>query len=177
MSVDKQVSPFPGQLGGPTHGPTLASVGEQDPAREPRANFAVSMFKTATDSLGLSGMTMYQTRHSGTSIDRVRGFRLYKSAKNFQSCRNIRQKQPSGSQLPLPHSHVSKQTVNTRAKCRSTNQPAHKRLTGKFLVNVFGGTGDLFKMTDHLRGYVLDAALYASGTQEHTLLNVEVQAS
>ena len=36
---------------------------------------AAKKLKTATDTLGLSGMTMYQTRHSGASIDRVRGFR------------------------------------------------------------------------------------------------------
>ena len=44
---------------------------------------AAKLFKTATDALGLSGMTMYQTRHSGASIDRVRGFRtLQKFQKN-----------------------------------------------------------------------------------------------
>ena len=32
------------------------------------------LFKTATDALGLSGLTMNQTRHSGASIGRVRGF-------------------------------------------------------------------------------------------------------
>ena len=31
--------------------------------------------ESATDALGLSSITMYQTRHSGASIDRVRGFR------------------------------------------------------------------------------------------------------
>ena len=36
---------------------------------------AAKMFNTATGSLGLSGRTMYQTRPSGASIDRVRGFR------------------------------------------------------------------------------------------------------
>ena len=36
---------------------------------------AAKLFKTATDTFGSNGMTMYQTRHSGASIDRVRGFR------------------------------------------------------------------------------------------------------
>ena len=36
---------------------------------------AAKMLKTATDSLEVSGKTMYQTRHSGASIDRVRGLR------------------------------------------------------------------------------------------------------
>ena len=34
---------------------------------------AANMFKTATDTLGLSGLTMYRTRHSGADIDRVGG--------------------------------------------------------------------------------------------------------
>ena len=36
---------------------------------------AAKMFKTATDTLDLSRMTMYQTRHCGASVDRVRSFR------------------------------------------------------------------------------------------------------
>ena len=36
---------------------------------------AARMFQTATDTLGLVGMTMYQTRHSEASNDRVSGFR------------------------------------------------------------------------------------------------------
>ena len=46
------------------------------------------MFKAATETLGLSGMTMYQTSHSGTNIDRVRGF----TVESVQRCRKIRQR-------------------------------------------------------------------------------------
>ena len=35
---------------------------------------AANIFKAATGTLALNGMTMYQTRHSGASIDRVRCF-------------------------------------------------------------------------------------------------------
>ena len=64
------------------HGQALASVGQQALALaqggESRFDYpaAAKIPKTATDSLELSGMTMYQTRHSGASIDRVRGFRI-----------------------------------------------------------------------------------------------------
>ena len=51
------------------------------------------------------------------------------------------------------------------ATCRGTtcwavvNPPAHKRLAGRYWLDVFGGAGDLAKMTDHLGlcGDVLDA--------------------
>ena len=47
--------------------------------RERKSGISITLqqqkkFKAATDTLGLSGMIMFQTRHSGASIDRVRGF-------------------------------------------------------------------------------------------------------
>ena len=57
-----------------------------------------------------------------------------------------------------------RQAGNTRATCRgnvdkATASPAaHKRVTGKYLIDVFGGNGSLSKATNHwgLRGDVLD---------------------
>ena len=40
---------------------------------------AAKLFKTATDALGLNGMTMYQTRHRRANIYRVHGFRILQS--------------------------------------------------------------------------------------------------
>ena len=63
----------------------LASMGQQALAEFKAANpeekiwnfdyfAAAKMFKTATDILALSSTTLYHTRHSGASFDRVRGF-------------------------------------------------------------------------------------------------------
>ena len=43
---------------------------------------AANMFYTATDSLPFIGLNMYQKRHSGASIDRVRGFRTLQEIRN-----------------------------------------------------------------------------------------------
>ena len=89
---------------------------------------------------------------------------LATSANSFQQCRKIRQEQSSRGRLPLSPSRGPKQAGNTRATCRGTgdraiaNPSAHKRMTGKRMLDVFGGPGFLAKATNHLglRGYVLD---------------------
>ena len=83
---------------------------------------------------------------------------------SVQQCHKIRQKQSSGSQLPLSPALTPGQAGNTRATCRgivdkATASPsAHKRMTGKYETDVFGGSGFLTKATNHvgLRGFVLD---------------------
>ena len=79
-------------------------------------NHAESMlFKTAIDALGLSDLTMYQSRHGGASIDK---------------------KQSLGDRLFSP-SPVPKQVRNTHATCRGIADKAfadpvvHKCMTGK----------------------------------------------
>ena len=57
---------------------------------------AAKMFDSATVSPGFNGMTMYQTRHSGASIDRVRDFSTLLKAQNEVDgttlCRPLRNK-------------------------------------------------------------------------------------
>ena len=52
---------------------------------------AANVFKTATNSVGLGDVTVYQTRHSGAGIDPVRGFRT------LQEVQNRRQRRASSS--------------------------------------------------------------------------------
>ena len=44
-----------------------------------------NIFNTATDAVGLSGVTMYQTHHSGASIDRVRSPRTLPEVQTTRS--------------------------------------------------------------------------------------------
>ena len=77
-------------------------------------------------------------------------------------CRKIRRKESSGSNAPTP-----RQAGNTRATCRGTDDKAtacpaaHKRITGKKMFDVFGGSGFLTKATNHVafRDYVRDTEL------------------
>ena len=144
------------------HGPALASIGQQAPAhtqgRESGGgniwNFgyreAAKIFKNGTDTLGLSGMTMYQPLHSEASIERVRGFRSAKARLVVQQCHKIRQKQSPGCRLPHSPSPVPKQVGNSRATCRGVtdkndSKSSRSRMTGKCEVDVFGGSGFLTK--------------------------------
>ena len=127
------------------------------------------MFKPVTDTLGLSGMTLYQTRHSGGSIDRVRGCRTLEEVqrrgqwKAFSRVTRYDKKQSSGGRPPLSPAPTRRQAGSTRATCRgmvdkaTTNAAAHTRMTGKYMFDVFGGSGFLTKATNQLgfRGHVL----------------------
>ena len=102
---------------------------------------AAKIFMSATDALGLNGMTMYQTRHSGASIDRVRGFRSLQEVqkrgqwKAFSSVTRYDESSRLATDYHcLPR--TPKQVGNTRATCRgivdkATSSPAaHKRMAG-----------------------------------------------
>ena len=152
---------------------------------------AAKMFKTATDTLGLSGMTMYQTRHSqhrsGARFQNSARSAKMRVVESVQHCHKIQHKQPSGGRLPLSPAPAPRQAGNTRATCRcvadkATASPAvHKRMTGKFLLDVFGGSGFLTKATHHLglRGYVLDTkfALRYDVTQPLVLTRIRQDVS
>ena len=166
-------------------GQSLVSMGQQALARTEVWIFgrldlyfdypaSAKLFKTAT-ALGISGMTMYQTRHSGASIDRLRGFRtLHKVQKRGQQrafSRVTRYAKCSRltahyNALPAP---TPGQAGNTSATCRgiidnaSASPAAHKRMTGKSLLGVFGGSGFQAKATNHfgLRGHVLDTEIWS----------------
>ena len=68
------------------------------------------------------------------------------------------------SKAPLSPTPAPRQAGNTRATCRgvvdkATGHPAaHTRMTGKFFIDVVGGSGFLSQATHHLglRGCVLD---------------------
>ena len=67
---------------------------------------ALEMFRSATSTLGLSGMTVHQTHHSGASSDRVRFQNCARTAKTrsvegVQQCHETGQKQSSCGRLPL----------------------------------------------------------------------------
>ena len=70
---------------------------------------------------------------------------------------------------PLSPATAPRQAKNTRATCRGivdrsiANPPAHKRLAGEYILDVFGGPAFLAKSSNHLglRGYVLDTILGA----------------
>ena len=100
------------------------------------------MFKTATDTLGLNGLTVYQTRHSGASIDRMRGLRTLRDMQRrgqwtaFSSVT----RDDTSSRLAtddLSPAPTPEQAGNTRATCRgivdkATASPAaQKFMTGK----------------------------------------------
>ena len=96
---------------------------------------------------------MYQTCHSGASIDRVL----------CTKCAWLLG-QSLGGRPPLTHSHAPKQCGNIRATCRGTvgkaaaNPSDHKRMTRKSMLHMFDQPGFLTKASNHLglRGYVLD---------------------
>ena len=96
---------------------------------------------------------MTQTHHSGASIDRIRGFRtLHKSAKTksvktFQQCRMS----SAAGRLPPSRSPDPKQAENVGSTCRGTAPPrAHKRMIGKYVLDVFGGPGFVAKASTNL---------------------------
>ena len=115
-------------------------------------------------------MTMHQTRHIGASIDQVRDFRTLQEVQRRGQWRAF--SSVTGydkSSRPAADYHSLLLTLrnklgNTRATCRGTvdrspaSPAAHKRMTGKCMLDVFGGTGLLAKATNHLdlRSYVLD---------------------
>ena len=98
---------------------------------------------------------MYQTRHGGASIDRVR---VFITPQEVQSTRSV---------APLSPSSAPKQIENTHATCRdivdkTTAGPAvRKRMIGKYLLDVFCGSDFSAKAANHrvLRGHVLEKPL------------------
>ena len=112
---------------------------------------AAKMFKTATDIWRLSGMTYTKTSQ----------WSRHRSGARFQHPARSAKTRSVAPRSPWP---ASKQAGNTRATCRgivdnATLSPAvHKRMTGKYQLDVFGGSGFLTKATNNpgLRGHVLD---------------------
>ena len=92
-------------------------------------------------------------RHSGASIDRVHGFSAF--------CKKCKKRT-----LPL---RDKLKTLERGAEGlfigRIANPPGHKRTSGKFLVDVFGGSGFVAKAIHHLglRGYVLETQSLVPG--------------
>ena len=112
------------------HGPAMAAVGEHAVApTEKSGNLEERIWnfdnradgntlKTVTQSQGLSDRTMYQTRHSDASIDKVRRYRTWQDVQNGSG-------EPSTLSQPRP-------------TCQGTT---HKRVTGEYLTDIFGGGG------------------------------------
>ena len=88
-------------------------------------------------------------------------------------------KQSSGSRPPHSLSPAPTQVGNTRAACRGVidktiPRPAvHKRITAKYVIDVFGGSGFLAKAANHvgLRGYVLDTEVISASAAIASLLH------
>ena len=97
-------------------------------------------------------MTIFQTRRSAVSIDRVRGLITLQEEQKRGQWKNS-----------LPRPLQNKMEILARRAVvlltKTIPSPAvHKRMTGKYFIDVFGGSGFLSKATDHLgrRGYVLE---------------------
>ena len=134
---------------------------------------SAKMFKTATDNLGLSGMTMCKTRHNGAGIDRVRGFRTLQEVQRrgrWKAFNSVTRYDKSSRLAADYHSvaHSLQDKVETPAQRsqgivdKATASPAaHKRMTGKSVLDVFGGSVFLTKAAHRLglRGYVLARSL------------------
>ena len=100
---------------------------------------------------------MYQQRHIRASIGQVQGFRTLQEVKNEAG--------EALSAVSLGTIAWRPTTTLSRARCHAGNtratyrcivdQPsaslvAHKRMTGKYLLDAFGGSGFLAKATHHL---------------------------
>ena len=102
---------------------------------------AAKRFKIATDIVGLNSMTT----HQGASIDRVRGFRTLQEAqrrdqwKAFTSVTRY-------DKTVICRPTAPRQAGNIRATCRgiidkaTASSAAHKRMIGKYMLDMFGGT-------------------------------------
>ena len=110
---------------------------------------AAKKFKPATDALGLSGLTMYQTRHNGASFRTLPEVQRRVPWKAFSSVTKAVVWRPTTTlSRPAP-----RQSGNTRATCRGTVDKATARLaarkcmTGRCMLDAFGGSGFLTKAT------------------------------
>ena len=101
---------------------------------------AATLFQTAPDALGPSGLTVYPAHRRRTSIARVRIFSTLQEVQKRGQCH---------------HSRATGRGVIDKA---TPSRAVHKRMTGKYFIDVFGGFGFLSKATNHfgLRGHVLD---------------------
>ena len=112
---------------------------------------APKLLKTATDALGLGGRTKYQARHSGPAAFCARDQNFAKSSND-------------GRWPPLFPSPAPKQVGTIRVTCRGAidktipSPTAHKRMTGKYMPDVFGELGTLAKASNlrGLHGHVLE---------------------
>ena len=103
---------------------------------------------------------MYQTRQSGASIDRVRGFRTLLKVQQRGQWRALGSvaRYDKSSRLAADYHYLSL-ALRNKLETVVANPSARKRMTGKYMLDVFGGHGFLAKASNHLglRGYVLDA--------------------
>ena len=93
---------------------------------------------------------MYQTRHSGSSIDRVRGFRTLQEVqrrgqwKAFSSVTRYDKssRQADYHSLPRPLEDKLRTLAQRGVVDKITASPAaHKCMTGEYVLDVFGGSG------------------------------------
>ena len=112
----------------------------------------VKNFLSTTDALRLSGLTRLHTRHNGANINPVRVL-------GNQQEIHVRRRSHHSLLLAVPNL-----SGNMRATCRGVVAQAfadpavHRRITGKYKLDVFGGSGFVAKATNHLglRGCVRD---------------------
>ena len=113
-------------------------------------------------------LTMYQMHHSGASIDRARRFRTLQVLERRGQWRAFSSitRYDMSSRLAADCRLLTapNQDGNTRATRRGAiditilSLAVRKRMTGKYFIDVFGGSGFLSKATNHLglRGCALD---------------------
>ena len=126
---------------------------------------AATMFKTATDALGLSGITMYQTRLTRTA--RVRGFRTLQEVRKrgrWKAFSSVTRYVKNSRLVAEYHSLLRPlrnklETFARRSKGlliqRLQNPTAHSRMTGTCMIDVFGVDLASCQERRNLRGSVL----------------------
>ena len=99
------------------------------------------VFKSATDTFGLIGLTMYQTRHSGASSDRVRGVRTLQEVQTrgqWKAFSSVTRYDKSSRLAADCHSETSWKKLAQRGEVLTTKQlpAACRRMTGKYMLDV-----------------------------------------
>ena len=148
-------------------GPAVASMGQQAPARTPgrtsagenlefRFPAAATFFKTVSDTLGLTSLALYQTRHRGASIDmhevQRRGqWKAFSSVTRYDRSSFLAADCQSLPRLLRDKPETLAQRADILFDKATATLVARKRMTRKKnMLDVFRGSGFLTKATNHL---------------------------
>ena len=160
------------------HGPALASMGQRAPVEVWKSGGADLEFRLPCSSSDVEDCNRLFGIQRHDHVLNTSQWNRYRSGAGFQNFPKSAKKEVSGERsavsqdmtnavawrptATLPRPLRSK--LETRATCRgivdeaTASAAAHKRMTGKYVLGVCGGSGFLAKAANHfvLRGYVLD---------------------